>query len=319
MWNNIWDLQVPHKVKHMIWRASHNSLPTLYNLWRRNVVGSVLCSSCKSECEDVVHALWGCASLTLIWESNDVVTKLLRYKFVEFADLWEMLMKMRDRLDINLMALIFWLIWSRRNSVRVGESSIEINQIRKKAEEFLHDFKKANGSKVHRLIRPVSPVRWIPPIFPLYKVNFDGAFFSKTGAAGLGVVMRDHSGNVIGAMTERVRIPSSPAVVEALACRRALFFAKELSIFEVSVEGDAEFIIKAILAGDSANPEYGHVISDILSLAADFRYCIFSHVKRIGNIVAHFLAKKSVSGNELHVWIESSLDDIAPLVTRDSL
>ena len=39
-----------------------------------------------------------------------MATKLLRYKFVVFADLWEMLMKMRDKLDINLMALIFWFI-----------------------------------------------------------------------------------------------------------------------------------------------------------------------------------------------------------------
>lgn len=166
-----------------------------------------------------------------------MVTKLRRYKFVEFADLWEMLMKMRERLDINLMALIFWLIWSRRNLVRVGELSIEANQIRKKAEELLHDFKQANGFKVHRPLMPANPVRWSPSIFPLYKVNFDGAIFSSIGVAGLGVVVRDHSGYVTGAMTERVFLPSSPAVVEALACRRALVFANELSIFEVSVEG----------------------------------------------------------------------------------
>lgn len=196
MWNSIWDLQVPHKVKHMIWRASHNSLPTVCNLWRQNVVGLVLCASCKSECEDFVHALWGCASLILIWETNEVVTKLHRYKFVVFANLWEMLMRMRDRLDINLMAMIFWLIWARRNSARVGEVSIEVNQIRKKAEDFLHDFQKANGSKVHRQLLPTSVVRWTPPNFPLYKVNFDGATFSKIGAASLGAVVQDHSGNI---------------------------------------------------------------------------------------------------------------------------
>ena len=58
-----------------------------------------------------------------------MVTKLLRYKFVVFANLWEMLLRMRDRLDINLMAMIFWFIWSRRNSALVGEVPIEVNQI----------------------------------------------------------------------------------------------------------------------------------------------------------------------------------------------
>ena len=68
---------------------------------------------------------------------------------------------------------------------------------------------------MHSLLMPVSLVLWTPPNFPLYKVNFDGATFSKIGVAGLGAVVRDHSGNVIGAMTERVQLPSSPAVVEA--------------------------------------------------------------------------------------------------------
>ena len=115
-------------------------------------------------------------------------------------------------------------------------------------------------------------------------------------------------------LTKRVQLPSSPAMVEALACRRALFFAKQLSIFEISVVGDVEVIIKAILVGNIANPEYGHVISDILSVVVDFCSCNFSHVKCIGNTIAHFLAKKSVFGNGLQVWIESSPDDIAPLV-----
>lgn len=70
------------------------------------------------------------------------------------------------------------------------------------------------------------------------------------------------------------------------------------------------------LLGNSMNPEYGHVMQDVLMLAAaGFHSCIFSHVKHIDNIVAHFLARKAVSGNELQVWIGSSPADIALLVT----
>ena len=120
---------------------------------------------------------------------------------------------------------------------------------------YLQDFQQVQFSKVHRSLSSERAVRWIPPIYPLYKVNFDRATFKKLGAAGLGAVVRDHTGSVLEALVERIHLPSSPAVVEALACRRALYFAKELSIFEVSVEGDSEVIIKAILARDMANPE----------------------------------------------------------------
>ena len=41
-------------------------------------------------------------------------------------------------------------------------------------------------------------------------------------------------------------------------------------------------------------------------------------MKRLDNSVANYLAKKSKSGEELQVWIESISDDIAPLVTHDS-
>ena len=62
---------------------------------------------------------------------------------------------------------------------------------------------------------------------------------------------------------------------------------------------DAEIIIKVVLTGDCGNPEYGNVISDIPFLSSGFWSCNFSHMKRIGNLVAHFLARKANSGSEL--------------------
>ena len=106
--------------------------------------------------------------------------------------------------------------------------------------------------------------------------------------------MCDSIGYVIGAMCERVSLPTSPAMVEGLTHRRALVFAKELCVLEYSVEGNAEVIINAILARDTRNLEYGHLIGDILVLSADLGICNFSFVKRIGNLVAHFLARKVV-------------------------
>ena len=66
------------------------------------------------------------------------------------------------------------------------------------------------------------------------------------------------------------------------------------------------------------HPEYGHVIQDSLVLASYFRVCS-SHVKRVSNSIAHFLARHSKSGLESQVWLDSLPDDLAPLVVRDSL
>ena len=59
------------------------------------------------------------------------------------------------------------------------------------------------------------------------------------------------------------------------------------------MKGDAEVIIQAIQHEDPSHPEYRHVVQDGLFLVREFQFCSFSHVKRIDNLVVHFLARKS--------------------------
>ena len=51
---------------------------------------------------------------------------------------------------------------------------------------------------------------------------------------------------IIAALSQRIPLPSSVSMVEALAARRALTFAQEISIFSVEVEGDSLQVIRAI-------------------------------------------------------------------------
>lgn len=55
-------------------------------------------------------------------------------------------------------------------------------------------------------------------ISSLYKIYYDGPLFSEFGAARLGVVTRDSSGQMIGALAQRIPIPIFLATVGALAC-----------------------------------------------------------------------------------------------------
>ena len=113
-------------------------------------------------------------------------------------------------------------------------------------------------------------IRWIPPISPCLKINFDGATFNEMGTAGIGVVVHNCSGSVLGALSQRIQLPTFVATVEFLACRKPMLFAKELRAMDCIFKGDAEVIIQAIRNKDSTRPEYGHVVNDVLSLARDF-------------------------------------------------
>ena len=65
---------------------------------------------------------------------------------------------------------------------------------------------------------------------------------------------------MIGSLAECVPLLISAATVEALTYRSVLLFAKELCIFNVVFEGDAELIIKVLLGREVHHPEYGHVM-----------------------------------------------------------
>ena len=226
---------------------------------------------------------------------------------------------MKERLDIDLLLVMWWLIWSNRNDIRSGNFCVEIHSIQYQAQSFLQDFLLVQNAQFQSSTASDRSVKWIPPIPPHCKVNFDAAFFSSDGTAGLGVVIRDSSGKVLHALAQRIVKPISVVAAEALACRRAMDFAKEHGKLDCIFEGDAEVIVRAIRSSNFSHLEYGNVICDVLFLKNVFSFCDFSYVKRQGNVVAHCLARSSKSGCELQVWQSYVPDDIAPIVIRDSL
>ena len=62
-WSSIWKLQVPGKLKHFLWRACTNSLPTIINLMKRRVLSDPVCHLCGQYLEDTMHAQWGCEAV----------------------------------------------------------------------------------------------------------------------------------------------------------------------------------------------------------------------------------------------------------------
>ena len=59
-WKKVWRLPVPHKVKHFLWRACHDILPTKANLMQRKVLSDDICEECMLEAETSAHFFWSC-------------------------------------------------------------------------------------------------------------------------------------------------------------------------------------------------------------------------------------------------------------------
>ena len=155
--------------------------------------------------------------------------------------------------------------------------------------------------------------RWSPPTENLYKANFDAALFEHLGFAGLGVVMRDDRGNVLAILSQKIALPQSVEMAEALAAKRALQLASEMSFLRVVVEGDCKRVVQALQAPGRSLTMYGHVIEDVRRIGATLQTCSFHHVLREGNALTHSLARRAVLITDTDVWVEelpSDLDDV---------
>ena len=67
IWNKLWKLHIPDKIKVFSWRAIHDILPTCENLTRRHIVEDSTCALCKSSKESTIYALWECPVAQDVW------------------------------------------------------------------------------------------------------------------------------------------------------------------------------------------------------------------------------------------------------------
>ncbi|GMY06394.1 putative ribonuclease h protein [Fagus crenata] len=115
-WKSLWAVHVPNKIKTFVWRVCSNILPTLTNLWKKEIVAIVSCYLCGDEAETVGHVLWSCPSAKSIWRSTPLFSKLLIGCIMDFQDVMDSALTNLPSLDIEMVVTLAWLIWKTQRS-----------------------------------------------------------------------------------------------------------------------------------------------------------------------------------------------------------
>nr|XP_023873208.1 uncharacterized protein LOC111985788 [Quercus suber] len=203
---------------------------------------------------------------------------------------------------IGKTVMVAWSLWTNRNEERNGGARKNATRIGNDALQYLAEYQECIAETVQR--KETQPEFWKPPPSGMFKLNVDGAVFADQKAAGVGALIRDEEGKVIGALSKKITAPLKALEIEAKAVEVGLQFAKDLSIQEFILEGDSLLVINALKELSLPPSSVAAIISSSMSVSHEFRKIVFSHVRRQGNRPAHSLANYASSIDDFSVWLE---------------
>ena len=153
---------MPQRIKHFIWRAVNDSLPTKQNLARRNIPSDVTYSLCDDYQETILHALWLCDQAKSIWKLVPCFFGFYRSAHRSFVDLLYSVFELGASFSVALFSTIAWCLWQRRNKLHERQPTWPLQEIGRRAKELVVEF-----FEIHQ--QPLNPVhraphvKWSPP------------------------------------------------------------------------------------------------------------------------------------------------------------
>ncbi|XP_040987669.1 uncharacterized protein LOC121235387 [Juglans microcarpa x Juglans regia] len=133
--------------------------------------------------------------------------------------------------------------------------------------------------------------KWLKPVEGYYKAQWDATLSVGICKIGAGVIIRDHQGQVIGALRASRWLKGRPFDAEAHGLLLAALFCKEMGLMQVILKGDLKQVVDLLQKQVSNWSMGGLLIEDAQNLMNSCSQWSATHTYREANKVVHYLAK----------------------------
>ncbi|CAN6698380.1 unnamed protein product [Malus baccata var. baccata] len=280
VWNNIWSLQVPNKIKTFMWRCCNNALAVRRNLKRRHMRIDNVCGVCNAINETENHLFFRCEISHVFWFCSPLHLNSHILEGRDFLESWSNFCgQVKDRNNAEEIRQEFafglWRLWKNRNDAvfkGIHRQPLDILEAWRKSTSEYKDCLVMDADDMRpRLPKAITTpgsicTRWQKPKFGFIKINTDAAWCKDTMRMGIGWVGRDFAGLLHAAGGIGSGFCHCAAAAEAAA---------------ISIEC---------------------ILGDIEVLAQKLRSVSFAFVPREGNCAAHSVAKYAFKEGRSFSW-----------------
>jgi hypothetical protein len=164
---------------------------------------------------------------------------------------------------------------------------------------------------------PPSLPGWKPPNADTVNVNWDAAVDKRKNLMGVGVIARNHSGEVLAAQCAVQRYIVDPAVAKAIGAKMGIALGRLLGLHAILLEGDTCAVVAALKRDEEEYNRFGSIITEAREALKYFPEWEVGFVRRNCNNVAHQLARLAVSQELNQIWMYSFPSCISESVTAE--
>jgi hypothetical protein len=277
VWEIVWKLKVPAKIKIFSWRALHGLIPGVGVLANRHIKVSPECPICKQGSEDIMHLMFTCRRAKKVWRAlglDAVINQAVSQDKSGSVVFEEILRSPNKKSPVigqlglqETIAVAAWYIWWQRREAVKGESVAPAARSSFSIQALTLNYGSVSSSSKEKA------VRWIKPPARQYKLNVDAAYYSTGLGAVAAIIRNDHGEAIAGGAIPMTNIMDA-ATAEALAMQFGLQMVENMGCSPVTAESDCLELINACTGVIELWSPYTAILADCFQIAS-----IVGHIK----------------------------------------